>query len=408
MPKDAELFSCFWHIIFIKEAHISTKPNKKERMIMKRMMLIPVVCLLYVAMLPFPVAAWNPHAPGTVTTWGNGSTRAVLVGFPERVTPVSISAYEYRGGLAIAQDGSLYDWFGVQDVVPAQVTFPPEVLEVTAASKRYGHTLALTNDGLYAWGLNHKGQVGDGTIINQSTPVKVLLPPAVTSVTGIAAGYVHSLAITNDGLYAWGDNFNGQLGNGTFSEQSLPVKVIFPSTVTVVFQVAAGRQASYAITNDGLYAWGGSWTGQLGNGSFGKLPDGSIERGQPLPMKVLLPNKVTLVTDIEAGEYYAMAITNDGLYAWGMNQSGSLGTGGGTTALPMKVRFPRSVTVVKEIAASTDHSLAITNDGLYAWGNNSAGQLGVNKYAVFTPIKVPGEDDAVDVGTAEYSSIAIH
>ena len=375
---------------------------------MKRMILILIVCLLYVGMLPFPVAALNLHAPGAVTTWGNGITRSVPVVFPEGVTALSISAYEYQGGLAIAHDGSLYDWFGVQNVVPARATFPPEVLEVSAASKRYGHTLALTNDGLYAWGLNHKGQVGDGTVINQSTPVKVLFPPAVTSVTGIAAGYVHSLAITNDGLYAWGDNFNGQLGNGTFSESSLPVKVIFPSTVTAVFQVAANRQASYAITNDGLYAWGGSWTGQLGNGSFGKLPDGSIERGEPLPVKVLFNNKITLVTDIEAGEYYALAITNDGLYAWGMNQSGSLGTGGGTTALPMKVRFPKGVTTVKEITASTNHSLAVTNDGLYAWGNNSAGQLGVNKYNVSTPVKVPGEDDAVDVATAEYSTIAIH
>ena len=375
---------------------------------MKRMVLILVVCSLYVAMLPFPVAALNLHAPGAVTTWGNGISRAVPVVFPEGVTPVSISAYEYQGGLAITQDGSLYDWFGVQNVVPAPVTFPSEVLEVTAASKRYGHTLALTNDGLYAWGLNHKGQVGDGTIINQSAPVKVLFPLAVTTVTGIAAGYVHSLAITNDGLYAWGDNFNGQLGNGTFSESSLPVKVIFPSTVTAVFQVAAGRQASYAITNEGLYAWGGSWTGQLGNGSFGKLPDGSIERGQPLPVKVLFSNRVTSVTDIEAGEYYAMAITNDGLYAWGMNQSGSLGTGGGTTAVPAKVRFPKAVTTVKEIAASTNHSLAVTNDGLYAWGNNSAGQLGINKSYVFTPVKVPGEDDAIDVATAEYATMAIH
>ena len=375
---------------------------------MKRMMLILLVSLLSVATLAFPVAALNPHAPGTVTAWGDGSTRAVPIVFPEDVTPISISAYEYQGGLAITQDGSLYDWFGVQNVVPARVTFPSGVLEVTAASKRYGHTLALTNDGLYAWGLNHKGQVGDGTVINQPTPVKVLFPAAVTSVTGIAAGYVHSLAITNDGLYAWGDNFNGQLGNGTFSEQSLPVKVIFPSTVTAVFQVAAGRQASYAITNEGLYAWGGSWTGQLGNGSFGTLPDESIERGQPLPVKVLFGNRVTLVTDIEAGEYYAMAITNDGLYAWGMNLSGSLGTGGGTTALPMKVRFPKAVKSVTEIAASTNHSLAVTNDGLYAWGNNSAGQLGVNKYNVFTPVKVPGEDDAIDVATAEYSSIAIH
>jgi alpha-tubulin suppressor-like RCC1 family protein len=91
-----------------------------------------------------------------------------------------------------------------------------------------------------------------------------------------------------------------------------------------------------------------------------------------------------------------------------MNQSGSLGTGSGTTSVPMKVRFPKAVKTVTKIAASTNHTLAITNDGLYAWGNNSAGQLGINKYNVFTPVKVAGEDNTVDVGTSEYSTIAIH
>ena len=375
---------------------------------MKRVIVVLSICLVYLAAQPFPVAAGSGHAAGTVTTWGDSISRPTVVAFPLGVIPISVSAYEYQGGLAITENGSLYDWFGVANVVAARVTFPPEVTAVMAVSKRYLHTLALTNDGLYAWGANSMGQLGDGTVINNSTPAKVLFPSEVTSVTGIAAGYAHSLAITNDGLYAWGDNFNGELGNGTLSNQNLPVKVLFPSTVTTVTQVAAGRNTSYAITNDGLYAWGSSWTGQLGNGSFGKLPDGSNERGQALPVKVLFNNRITTVTDIEAGEYYAMAITNDGLYAWGMNQSGSLGTGGGTTAVPAKVRFPRAVTTIKEIAASTNHSLAVTNDGLYAWGNNSAGQLGINKSYVFTPYKVPGEDNAIDVGAAEYSSIAIH
>ena len=375
---------------------------------MKKLMFVLAVCLAYVVAQPFPAFAGSSNAPGTVTTWGDGISRPVAVTFPTGVTPLSISAYEYEGGLAIALDGSLYDWFGVTNASPARVTFPPEVTQVTAASKRYSHTLALTDNGLYAWGANSAGQLGDGTVVNHSAPAKVVFPPEVMSVTGIAAGYSHSLAITNDGLYAWGDNFNGELGNGTLNNQSLPVKVLFPSTVTTVIQVAAGRNTSYAITNDGPYAWGQSWTGQLGNGSFGKLPDGSIERGQTLPVKVLFDKKVVSITDIEAGEYYAMAITNDGLYAWGMNVSGSLGTGGGTTALPMKVRFPKAVTTIKEIAASTNHSLAITNDGLYAWGNNSAGQLGINKSYVSTPYKVPGEDNAIDVGAAEYSSIAIH
>jgi alpha-tubulin suppressor-like RCC1 family protein len=369
-------------------------------------------CLVYLAMDPGSSLAASANLPGTVTTWGLGTYKSVLVPFPAGVVPVSISAYEYAGGLAITQDGSLYSWFGVT-AAATQVSFPSAVTEVRAVSRRDSHLLALTNDGLYAWGANYKGQLGDGTTTNRWTPVKVIFPPEVTSVTGIAAGYSHSLAITNDGLYAWGDNFNGELGNGTRNNSSFPVKVTLPSTVTSISKVAAGRNDSYALTNDGLYAWGSDFAGQLGNGSFGILPDGSSDVGQTLPVKVLFNSKgkatVTAVTEIAAGEYYALAITDDGLYAWGMNLSGDLGTGTDTTAFPTKVKFPKAVTVVKAIAATTNHSLAITNDGLYAWGNNSNGQLGIaNKFSQLTPAKVPGEDNAIGVAAAEYTSLAMH
>jgi alpha-tubulin suppressor-like RCC1 family protein len=370
-------------------------------------------CAVLLVMQSNPASAGNGNAPGTVTTWGENTATPTAVVFPDGVVPVSISAYEYAGGLAITRDGTLYEWFGVADVVPARVTFPPAATEIRAVSQRFSHALAITNDGLYAWGLNYRGQLGDGTTINRSAPARVVFPPEVTSVSGIAAGYSHSLAITDDGLYAWGDNFNGELGDGTRVNRNLPVKVALPPAVTTVIQVAAGRNDSYAITNDGVYAWGSDFAGQLGNGSFGILPDGSSDLGQTRPVKVLFNTRgktaVTSVTEIAAGEYYALAITNDGLYAWGMNVSGCLGTGTDTTAIPAKVRFPKQVTSVTAIAATTNHSLAVTNNGLYAWGNNSVGQLGIaNKSNQLTPARVPGEDNAIDVAAAEYSSLALH
>ena len=76
--------------------------------------------------------------------------------------------------------------------------------------------------------------------------------------------------------------------------------------------------------------------------------------------------------------------------------------------MPAKVIFPKAVTTVTAIAASTSHSLAVTNDGLYTWGNNSAGQLGTSKTNALTPTKVQGEDNAVGVAAAEYISLALH
>jgi len=365
-------------------------------------------CLISLSLQPFPASAGSKIAPGTVTTWGQGTTTPSPVVFPPGVVPVEISAYEYAGGLAISQNGELYDWFGGARL-PAQVAFPAPVTHVEAVSRRFSHTLALTDDGLYAWGGNSKGQLGDGTTVDHSIPAPVLFPTPVTTVLAVTAGYSHSLAITDDGLYSWGDNFNGELGDGTRFNRSLPVKVALPPTVTAVIQIAAGRNTSYAITDDGVYAWGSDFAGQLGNGSFGILPDGSSDVGQTLPVKVLFNRNVSSVSQIAAGEYYALAITDDGLYAWGMNVSGCLGAISGTTALPVKVKFPKAVTTVLAIAASTSHSLAVTDDGLYAWGDNSQGQLGISSSSPkLTPAKVPGENNAINVAAAEYTSVALH
>jgi alpha-tubulin suppressor-like RCC1 family protein len=373
--------------------------------------LLLAACSISLAMQPLPAAAGNNPLPlpGTVTTWGGltvttvGSFTPVPVVFPQGVVPVSISAYDYEGGLAITQDGSLYEWYGETNVVPAKFTFPPPVTQVKAISMRSG-TLALTDDGLYDW----------NEIIGPTTLTKVVFPPAVTTVYAIAEGYTHSLAITDDGLYAWGSNWEGELGLGAYAFTTnyigysrSPVKVQFPATVTRVIKIAAGYETSYAITDDGLYSWGVNGNGQLANGLPGLDPAEFGFVGQPFPGKVLFnvivqkgSGTVTSITEIVAGEASAMAITDDGLYAWPVAPHW----------YPAKVTFPRAVTKVKAIAAGYKHSLAITDDGLYAWGDNSVGQLGIGKKypSELTPTKVPGENNAIGVAAAANHSIALH
>lgn len=376
---------------------------------MKRMMLILLVCLLYVAMLAFPVAAMNLHAPGTVTTWGGGYPTPQPVPLPAGVTASFISAGE-DGVYAITNDG-VYFWSGVVNITPTKLAFPAAVTQVSFISDRNSRALAITNDGVYGWGTNGRGQVGDGTYTPRwDTPVKVLLPASVTSVTAIAAGYYHSLAVTNDGLYAWGDNMNGELGDGTRTSTPLPVKVALPSSVTSITAIAAGNNSSYAVTNDGLYAWGNNAAGQLGNGS--------TATDQVLPVKVQFntgtkgktTTTVTSVTSIAAGLDYALAITNDGLYAWGQNSSGQLGIGSQINkAYRTKVQFSsKTVITVKSISAGRDHNLAVTSDGLYAWGSNAYGKLGPISGTGLSPAKVLGEDGAIMAAAGNYFSVALH
>ncbi|MDT7511806.1 RCC1 domain-containing protein, partial [Bifidobacterium sp. H6bp9] len=133
---------------------------------------------------------------------------------------------------------------------PADFTY----LQVSAG---YYHSLAVGSDGnAYAWGSNSDGQLGNGTVAGQRTPVKVGKPagaPADFTYVQVSAGLQHSLAVGSDGnAYAWGNNTYGQLGNGTssFSGQYTPVRVGKPAGAPADFtylQVSAGGLHSLAV-----------------------------------------------------------------------------------------------------------------------------------------------------------------
>ena len=115
----------------------------------------------------------------------------------------------------------------------------------------------LKNGGLYCWGSNDAGQVGNNSDEQQDKPVKVL-----DNVVQAALGTAHSAAITGNGdLYCWGSNDNGQLGDGSGEDQPKPVKVL-----SNVKSAGSGEAHSAVVTKSGgLYCWGSNDSGQLGD-----------------------------------------------------------------------------------------------------------------------------------------------
>ncbi|WP_161522234.1 RCC1 domain-containing protein [Bifidobacterium xylocopae] len=230
-----------------------------------------------------------------------------------------------------------------------------------------GFSLALGSDGnIYAWGKNDKGQLGDGTTTDRPTPVRVHAPAGVTF-TALAAGASHAIAVGSDGkAYAWGINY-GQLGDGSDINRPLPVTFQTPAGVSVT-QVAAGFYHSLALGDDGkIYAAGFNGSGQLGAGDTAT---------RKTPVAVAAPAGRRFV-DIGAGKFHSLAITDQGrAYAWGANGKGQLGTTGGATSSPQAVAMPANVAFA-QITAGDDYSAAVSDTGaLYTWGGNASGQLG--------------------------------
>lgn len=349
-----------------------------------------------------------------VTAAGDNTGSPVAVALPPGVETTQIAAGPSAAAAnTCSPEIAVYTWSGLGTATstattPTKVILPPEVWSIMEVAVGNGHFLARTDHGVFAWGLNTYGQLGDGTTTNQPTPVLVQFPPAVVSVSAIAAGYFHSLAITNDGLYAWGHNTQGDLGDGTLINSSLPIKVNLPATVSTINSIAAGDMDSFAVTNDGLYAWGYNFFGQLGDGT-------TVDRSTPVKVSIqTIPKKLAVVINsVTLGDHYTLANTTDGVYAWGENLRGSLGTKKLASSItPVKIAFPKVVTQVMSLGAGRIHSFAITNDGVYAWGDNSVGQLGLGAFTVdsfvLTPTKVPGEDTALAVAAGEYQSFFLH
>src|ERR1700681_4853953 len=288
---------------------------------------------------------------------------------------------------------------------PVAVSLPSGTT-VTAVAAGGNHSLALTSSGqVLAWGFNGTGQLGNGTTTNSNIPVQVSLPSG-TIVTAIAAGAQHSLALTSSGqVLAWGGNTYGQLGNGTTSNSSTPVQVsLFVGTT--VTAIASGATHSLAVTSSGqVLAWGGGYFGQLGDGTT---------TSSSTPVAVSLPSGTT-VTAIAGGGQHSLALTSSGnVLAWGHNLYGQLGTGTTSdSSTPVAVSLP-SGTTVTAISGGTNHSLALTSNGhVRAWGYNMDGELGhgttttTGCLCIPVPVVVSALPAAIAIGGGGGQSLAI-
>ena len=140
------------------------------------------------------------------------------------------------------------------------------VLKVPPVSSGESHAVALLADGtVKAWGYNGFGQLGDGTTTDRNSPVEV--QGLSKRVTAIVAGGFHTLALLADGtVKAWGNNGNGQLGDGTTTDRNSPVDVQgLPKRVTAI--VAGSFHTLALLANGTVKAWGNNGFGQLGDGT---------------------------------------------------------------------------------------------------------------------------------------------
>jgi len=267
---------------------------------------------------------------------------------------------------------------------PRSVNFSKEVVAIAAG---WGHSLALTDTGhVYAWGAGKDGELGFPiSVETEAEPREV---PGVSDIIGLAAGGEHSLALTSDGrVISWGDGRKGQLGLTGNKETNTRPRVIETLSTLHIVAVSCGLHFSAALSDQGeIYLWG--------------------EEQNDVPTKLQTNIKATTIAC--ANGHCILLTENGDVYVWGKNADGELGLGKHHQVLTQPQKLPELSSIIA-IAVGQFHSLALTELGeVYSWGWNIYGQTGTGIHgSVYTPTKVDNLSNVIGVYCGSTHSLAL-
>ncbi len=247
-------------------------------------------------------AAYQAKTDATTALTG---VKAIDAGFAHSVALVTENGNDY-----------VYIWGEIQDDEQKPIYSPDYAVkvvkhsggdlmstEIKAIAAGANHDLALIDGEVWAWGSNSNGQLGDGTTNDSTNAVKVFTKTSELWIVAIAAGGTHSLALRNDGvILAWGEDENGQIGNGSTNQD-----VKTPTALNLSWsgtEIAAGLDHSVALSHNVLYVWGWNLNGQV---------DGSSTSTKIVEPFKLENDYFGFICDINGDGKYDLADIIDGL-----------------------------------------------------------------------------------------------
>jgi alpha-tubulin suppressor-like RCC1 family protein len=287
-----------------------------------------------------------------------------------------LNAYGQIGDGTIGEENSRIAPVGVADL-------PQEVLGVSLGT--YHTCVVLDSSGLKCWGDNFEGQLGDGTIIERTRPVDVT--GMSEGVVSISAGGFHTCAIMDSGqVRCWGSNISGCAGNGVRADRPIPADVPGLAGTSIL---STGNYHTCAFSEtQGTLCWGRNDYGQIGDGTL-------EEKDTPVGVSEL----TSTLLAISAGQHHTCALLAGGaLRCWGRNEYGELGDGTNIVAEtePTSVILLGSAAV--DVAAGDLHTCALLDSGgVQCWGDNENGKLGIGTTGGSSnvPVNVSGLSSSV-------------
>nr|BFD62548.1 hypothetical protein BdHM001_12290 [Bdellovibrio sp. HM001] len=222
-------------------------------------------------------------------------------------------------------DGKVYCWgnnnSGQQGTGNYLYSSTPTLASLAAPAvkiaSRYAVTCAILNTGsLYCWGIGSHGTfpgaglLGTGSLSSRLTPTQVV--GMTSGVTSVGVGYINSCALKDGGVYCWGTKDYGVLGDpATATSTHTPISI--PAVSSGVNKLAMGWTHACALKTGTLYCWGNNTNGELGQGHFNPVTS------------VVAVSGIGTVTDAWAGYYGTCAKNSSNqVYCWGNNNDNQI------------------------------------------------------------------------------------
>ncbi|WP_437338586.1 RCC1 domain-containing protein [Sorangium sp. So ce394] len=341
------------------------------------------------------VYAWGANQFGQIgdgSTVNRASPVEITVSPPAGVNVKAVSAGASHS-LALLTDGTVMAWgnnqFGQLGVDSGVTAIPvPTVVgglvNVKAIAAGGYISMALDIDGkVWVWGNNSYGELGDNS--SDHEPHSKPTMAYIDDVDAIAAGQQHCLALKKDGtVWAWGSNSSGELGDETTTDSHIPIQVTALSDISID-EIACGSSHSVALGKGvGVYAWGRNEVGQVGNGTEKNVLLPALVRGL----------EGAEVTHVAAGGFHGLALYSNGrVMSWGYNGSGQLGVvdvDENRSLTAVEAQVPITVKV-NALAGGAYNSVALAEDAtVWTWGHGEFGALGNGEFkSSSVPIQIP-------------------
>ena len=306
---------------------------------------------------------------GGTSSYSNTASAATPLPAPSGLTATAVSATQIS--LAWQDNSGNEDGFRIERCAGAGCTTFGEIATVGANVTAYANP-GLTAGTGYSYRVRAHNAIGNSSYSNTATAT------TPTASASVSAGDNHTCRVTTAGVaYCWGNNFNGQLGDGSTTPSLTPVAV----AGGLAFQsITAGQQYSCGVTTaNAAYCWGAGDGGNLGNGS-------ATNSATPSPVVGGL-----VFQSVSAGTTHSCGVTSGGAaYCWGNNSGGQLGIGS-TASSTVPVAASGGL-VFQSVSAGATHSCGVTTGGdAYCWGESDLGQVGDGSTAMrTTPVPVSG------------------